>query len=116
MNPFLLYDFFGALESSGSAAPRSGWVPCHIAIREKNNEPAADPSERDNTVSSSAESIKSSTSSDGASQDAESAQEELEKLKASAGRLLGVVPAYIKSHSYGEYVFDHSWASLYARV
>ncbi|XP_027160745.1 uncharacterized protein LOC113761805 [Coffea eugenioides] len=27
--------------------------------------------------------------------------------------VLGVVPLYLKSHSYGEYVFDHSWANAY---
>jgi len=27
-----------------------------------------------------------------------------------AGKLVGCCPVYIKSHSYGEYVFDHSWA------
>ncbi|CAM6083857.1 unnamed protein product [Calypogeia fissa] len=32
-----------------------------------------------------------------------------------AGSVLGVVPLYYKSHSYGEYVFDHSWASAYFR-
>eukprot|EP00252_Welwitschia_mirabilis_P010962 TRINITY_DN2468_c0_g1_i3.p1 TRINITY_DN2468_c0_g1~~TRINITY_DN2468_c0_g1_i3.p1 ORF type:complete len:433 (+),score=76.89 TRINITY_DN2468_c0_g1_i3:280-1578(+) len=31
------------------------------------------------------------------------------------GRVLGVVPLYLKSHSYGEYVFDHSWADAYHR-
>jgi uncharacterized protein len=32
------------------------------------------------------------------------------------GRLLGVAPVYVKSHSYGEYVFDHGWASGYERA
>ncbi|GAB2223649.1 hypothetical protein Droror1_Dr00004387 [Drosera rotundifolia] len=27
--------------------------------------------------------------------------------------IIGVVPLYLKSHSYGEYVFDHSWADAY---
>ncbi|XP_057977601.1 uncharacterized protein LOC131164440 isoform X2 [Malania oleifera] len=27
--------------------------------------------------------------------------------------ILGVVPLYLKSHSYGEYVFDHSWADAF---
>uniref|UniRef100_A0A2N9IJ94 Uncharacterized protein n=1 Tax=Fagus sylvatica TaxID=28930 RepID=A0A2N9IJ94_FAGSY len=27
--------------------------------------------------------------------------------------ILGVVPLYLKSHSYGEFVFDHSWADAY---
>ncbi|XP_020587998.1 uncharacterized protein LOC110029867 isoform X4 [Phalaenopsis equestris] len=29
--------------------------------------------------------------------------------------ILGVVPVYLKSHSYGEFVFDHSWADAYYR-
>ncbi len=33
-----------------------------------------------------------------------------------AGRLLAAAPAYLKSHSQGEYVFDHSWADAYARA
>jgi len=37
-------------------------------------------------------------------------------LEDSAGRLLGAVPMYLKSHSYGEYVFDHGWASALERA
>ena len=32
------------------------------------------------------------------------------------GGLLGVVPLYLKSHSYGEYVFDWGWADAYERA
>ena len=31
-------------------------------------------------------------------------------LEDEGGRLIGAVPAYLKSHSQGEYVFDHGWA------
>lgn len=31
-------------------------------------------------------------------------------------RLVGAVPLYAKSHSYGEYVFDHGWAEAYRRA
>ncbi|MBI1244465.1 MAG: GNAT family N-acetyltransferase [Alphaproteobacteria bacterium] len=34
----------------------------------------------------------------------------------SGGTLLGAVPMYLKGHSYGEYVFDHSWAEAYRRA
>ena len=34
----------------------------------------------------------------------------------SQGRVVGVVPMYLKSHSYGEYVFDHGWADAYRRA
>src|SRR4029078_9794547 len=33
-----------------------------------------------------------------------------------AGTLLGAAPCYVKSHSQGEYVFDHSWADAYERA
>ncbi|GAB4846817.1 hypothetical protein Ancab_025824 [Ancistrocladus abbreviatus] len=33
--------------------------------------------------------------------------------KDETNNILGVVPLYLKSHSYGEYVFDHSWADAY---
>jgi predicted N-acyltransferase len=32
------------------------------------------------------------------------------------GTVRGVVPCYRKSHSYGEYVFDHGWSEAFARV
>ncbi|MGO9741715.1 MAG: GNAT family N-acetyltransferase [Roseiarcus sp.] len=34
----------------------------------------------------------------------------------SAGRLVAAAPVYLKSHSMGEYVFDHSWAQAYERA
>ncbi|BAU48798.1 hypothetical protein SVA_2248 [Sulfurifustis variabilis] len=35
---------------------------------------------------------------------------------ARAERLVGAVPLYLKTHSYGEYVFDWAWARAYARA
>ncbi len=32
-----------------------------------------------------------------------------------AGRVAAIMPAYLKSHSQGEYVFDHNWADAWAR-
>ncbi|MEW6577379.1 MAG: peptidogalycan biosysnthesis protein, partial [Pseudomonadota bacterium] len=32
------------------------------------------------------------------------------------GELAGALPAYLKSHSQGEYVFDHAWADAYERA
>jgi predicted N-acyltransferase len=32
------------------------------------------------------------------------------------GSVLGVAPCYLKSHSRGEYVFDHGWADAYERA
>lgn len=33
-----------------------------------------------------------------------------------AGRLAGALPAYVKGHSQGEYVFDHAWADAWHRA
>ena len=55
-HPFTTYEFFAALEESGSACAETGWQPCHLLT--------------DN----------------------------------------GLMPLYLKGHSYGEYVFDHIWA------
>ena len=32
------------------------------------------------------------------------------------GRVTGIVPCFRKSHSYGEYVFDHGWADAFSRA
>ena len=32
------------------------------------------------------------------------------------GAVIGVMPVYLKGHSQGEYVFDHSWADAYQRA
>ena len=37
-------------------------------------------------------------------------------LADASGRIIGVVPLYLKSHSYGEYVFDYGWADAYERA
>ena len=34
----------------------------------------------------------------------------------SGGRLVAAAPTYLKAHSQGEYVFDHSWAEAYRRA
>ncbi len=37
-------------------------------------------------------------------------------LRDADGRLLGAAPMYAKSHSYGEYVFDHGWANAFEQA
>ena len=37
-------------------------------------------------------------------------------LSGSDGKPAGILPCYLKSHSQGEYVFDHGWAEAYARA
>jgi uncharacterized protein len=37
-------------------------------------------------------------------------------LQDPAGRLMAAAPLYLKSHSYGEYVFDHAWAQAWEQA
>lgn len=37
-------------------------------------------------------------------------------LETTGGELVGAMPLYLKSHSYGEYVFDHSWAHAFEQA
>ena len=37
-------------------------------------------------------------------------------VKDTEGRLAAAAPAYLKTHSMGEYVFDHGWADAYHRA
>ncbi len=38
------------------------------------------------------------------------------RLEGPDGSLVGAVPCYLKSHSQGEYVFDHGWADAFERA
>lgn len=67
-NPFLSHAFFAALEDSGSACAKTGWLPRHLVVAGKD------------------------------------------------GRATGCAPLYLKSHSYGEYVFDWGWAEAFQRA
>src|SRR5579872_4677379 len=67
-NPFVSHAFLSAVEDSGSANARTGWLPQHAVL------------------------------SDG------------------EGRIVACAPMYAKSHSYGEYVFDHGWAHAFERA
>ena len=37
-------------------------------------------------------------------------------VAAAGGSVVAVVPCYLKSHSWGEYIFDHGWADAYQRA
>src|SRR3984957_10513832 len=67
-NPFVTHAFLSAIEDSGSASARTGWLPQHAVLRD------------------------------------------------CAGQVVAAAPMYAKSHSYGEYVFDHGWAHAFERA
>ena len=66
-NPFISHTFLLALEASGSATAKTGWMPQHLVAERE-------------------------------------------------GKVVGVVPCYLKSHSRGEYVLDRGWADAYERA
>jgi predicted N-acyltransferase len=66
-NPFVAHAFFAAVEESGSATARTGWLPQHAVLRDGTD-------------------------------------------------IVAVAPMFLKSHSYGEYVFDHGWAHALERA
>jgi predicted N-acyltransferase len=37
-------------------------------------------------------------------------------MQGAGDQILGIVPCYLKTHSQGEYVFDHAWADAYERA
>jgi len=67
-NPFVDHRFFLALEESGSANRKTGWLGQHLVLEDER------------------------------------------------GEVRGVMPCYLKSHSLGEYVFDHAFADAFARA
>ena len=67
-NPFVSHAFLSAVEDSGSATARTGWLAQHAVLRDD------------------------------------------------AGRVVAAAPMYAKSHSAGEYVFDHGWAQAFERA
>jgi predicted N-acyltransferase len=67
-NPFVGHAFLSAVEDSGSANARTGWLPQHAVLRN------------------------------------------------ATGKVVAAAPMYAKSHSYGEYVFDHGWAHAFERA
>ena len=67
-NPFVSHAFLEALEASGSACGKTGWLPQHLLV------------------------------------------------EAPGGSVIAAAPLYLKSHSYGEYVFDWGWADAYERA
>lgn len=67
-DPFLEWGFLAALERHGAVAPRLGWTPSHIAVRDD------------------------------------------------AGSLVGLLPMYLKHNSFGEFIYDWSWAQAWRQA
>jgi predicted N-acyltransferase len=91
--PFLHYEFFKALEQSTSASLKKGWQPHHLLLsHDENND------------------IKSNNVEKNALKNHNLGNHSLENHKVEA-----IMPMYLKSHSWGEYVFDWDWAEAYQK-
>jgi hypothetical protein len=87
-HPFTTYEFFAALEQSGSASRKTGWQPAHLLME------APPPS---------------APAHDGGG------ARSTDQVRRAEGAI-ALMPLYLKSHSYGEYVFDHAWAEALERA
>jgi len=85
-NPFLRHEFLHGLEATGCLGRATGWFPRHVLLRRVADEDAAEEDE-----------------------------EEQDEEEMPSGELIGAVPAYVKTNSYGEFVFDWAWADAYQR-
>lgn len=86
-SPFLEWGFLRALELSGSTTAEAGWDPHYLLVHGPASHLAtvAEPGGREHSPGG--------------------------QVTADSGDvLLGAVTAYVKTHSYGEYIFDFHWA------
>ncbi len=95
-NPFLSYAFLHALHESGSACANTGWQPQYLLLyREKDHREGG--------------------TGDGECEGGERDDRGALQEGSAAWELAAALPLYVKSHSYGEYVFDWAWAEAYHR-
>lgn len=98
--PFLRYDFLNALEQSACCNKASGWISQHILIEKASG--AGQAVVNDQPLVNALPLAKEPTP---ITEEARCAFDE--------STVIAIIPGYLKTHSYGEYVFDHSWANAY---
>ncbi|WP_244923670.1 GNAT family N-acetyltransferase [Enhygromyxa salina] len=86
-SPFLEWGFLRALEISGSVGPEAGWDPHYLLVH---GDPPSDRAE-----------LRAAQ---------ENSPDRAGERDQRGPQLLGAVAAYVKDHSYGEYIFDFHWA------
>ncbi|MEY2687018.1 MAG: hypothetical protein RL375_1216 [Pseudomonadota bacterium] len=93
--PFMRHEYLHALQLSGSAVADTGWQPLYLVLRER--APAVEDQVAEGPT-------------DGAS------GAHHHRTGRDTGRLVGACALYLKSHSYGEYVFDWAWADAWQKA
>jgi len=114
-SPFTEYGFLRALELSRSVGHEAGWQPVYILLEEQDESAHNAAHARSPHSASTSPSPGPTRSTDERAETSTTGLEgppetSTEDPAPPPGRLLGAVAAYIKSHSYGEYIFDWSWA------
>jgi predicted N-acyltransferase len=89
--PFMRHEYLYAMQESGSAVADTGWQPIYLVLSEA--VPASDHQAGDAHAT-------------GGTAVGE----------APSSRLIGACALYLKSHSYGEYVFDWAWADAWQKA
>ena len=100
-SPFMEWEWFAALENSGSIGIESGWQALHVAVYERG-------------VSGGGRAAGGGGGNRGGGQQGEVRDGTV--YRRGRSRLLGVAPLYCKRHSWGELVFDHGWQQLAAEA
>lgn len=86
--PFLYYDWINTLEQSDCASAEQGWQPLHVVIFRNDSGYAASVGETTRVRNTNGPN------------------------PAINGTVVAIVPLYAKYHSYGEFIFDQSWAQF----
>jgi len=103
-SPFLEWGFLRALEISNSVGEDAGWDPHYILVHGALPPP-------DGASQPSPDRVGAGATADGGARSAS-----CDRGPASESTLLGAVVAYVKDHSYGEYIFDFHWARASMRA
>ena len=107
-NPFTRFEFLHALEQTGCTDRESGWQPHHVAVFQERE---GGESQREGEGKGRRES-----QGEGKGQREINGEGEGQGKGQGKGRQLqAVMPLYLKTDSWGEYVFDWSWADAYRR-
>ncbi|MBR9727047.1 GNAT family N-acetyltransferase [Shewanella intestini] len=103
-NPFVSHAYLAALEQSAVVSVATGWQPYHIGVYfdEAGSVNEQDCVRSQPTISNVDVNLKQGSAEQG-------------KQGCVKPKLIALMPLYIKTHSWGEYVFDWAWAEAYER-
>ncbi len=99
-NPFVRFEFLFALEQTGCLGNATGWFPRYVLVFDCDDE-----NEGENAGAS-----------DNKTKDNETTAPEGTYPAKQSKQLIAACATYVKTNSYGEFVFDWAWADAYERT